>query len=81
MSICGVISVVLIPQAGVPGAMLLALLSGLVLGVFNGIFVSATGGTMGSSFIITFGMSTVLGSAALCITNGAIAYALSLIHI
>ena len=75
MSICGVISVVLIPQAGVPGAMLLALLSGLVLGVFNGIFVSATGGTMGSSFIITFGMSTVLGSAALCITNGAIAYA------
>lgn len=73
LSICGVVSVILIPYVGIIPAMLIAIAVGTGWGALNGFLVSVTGGTMGVAFIITFGMSTVIGSLALTITNGAIA--------
>ncbi|MDR1796047.1 MAG: ABC transporter permease [Clostridiales Family XIII bacterium] len=76
MSICGIIGVGLIPSVGIVPAIVCAIAAGFGFGALNGWFVSLTGGTMGSSFIVTFGMSTVIGSAALSITNGALVHAI-----
>jgi ribose/xylose/arabinose/galactoside ABC-type transport system permease subunit len=71
LSLCGVVCVIMIPLVGTPLAILIALAVGVVCGTLNGIFITLTGGTMGSAFIITFGMATALGSLALTVTNGA----------
>jgi ribose/xylose/arabinose/galactoside ABC-type transport system permease subunit len=75
LSVCGVVAVSMIPFVGIPLAIIIALLVGIACGALNGFLVSLTGGTMGSAFIVTFGMSTVIGSIALTLTNGAIARA------
>lgn len=71
LSLCGVVCVTLIPILGIPLAILVAVGIGIACGTLNGIFVTLTGGTMGSAFIVTFGMATALGSLALTVTNGA----------
>lgn len=75
MSLCGVVCVLMIPAVGTPLAILAAAGVGIAFGTLNGVCITATGGTMGSAFIITFGMATAVGSLALTITNGAIANA------
>jgi len=70
MSVIGIIAVTLANGMGDVAAILLPMIAGLVLGVVNGGIMASINGRLGESFIITYGMQSVLAAAALLISGG-----------
>lgn len=70
LSLTGCMVITLIPKIGILPAILIALLVGLAIGLINGLIISRIGGRMGDSFIITFGMQTLIAAAAFIYTKG-----------
>ena len=69
-TLCGCICLILQEKVGVAGAMLICLALGVVVGLINGVIITAINGNSGDSFMVTYGMLTVLQAITLLITNG-----------
>ena len=69
-TLCGCICLILQERIGVAGAMLVCLALGVVVGLINGVIITAINGNSGDSFMVTYGMLTVLQAITLLITNG-----------
>lgn len=69
-SLCGCVCLILQEHVGVAAAMLICLAIGAVVGLINGVTITAIKGNSGDSFMVTFGMLTVLQAITLLITNG-----------
>jgi ribose transport system permease protein len=67
LGLCGVVLATLAPSTGVPAAVALTLLLGLLLGVFNGLVVTKI---RIPAFIATLGLMYIYLAAALILTNG-----------
>ena len=70
VSLTGMLALILQNQYGVAGAMLIALAAGGLIGLVNGLLITAINGGAGDSFMITFGMMSLVQAIALIITNG-----------
>lgn len=70
LSMVACVTLTVLPYYGIALAVLTGLAVGILIGLVNGVLISATGGRMGESFIITFGMQTVVGAAAFIYTKG-----------
>lgn len=70
LTLCAVVSLMLQEHIGALPAVLIALAVGVAVGLINGFIISALNGNSGDSFIITFGMLTLLQGLALIITKG-----------
>lgn len=69
-TLCGCVCLILQEHVGVAGAMLICLAIGVVVGLINGVIITAINGNSGDSFMVTYGMLTVLQAITLLITNG-----------
>ena len=69
-TLCGCVCLILQPIVGVVPAMLLCLALGATVGLINGVVITAIKGNSGDSFMVTFGMLTVLQAITLLITGG-----------
>ena len=70
LSLAGVICIKTMPRFGILGSILMAVTVSSALGMLNGFILARIKGKMGDSFIITFGMSTLIAALALIYTNG-----------
>ena len=69
-TLCGCVCLILQEHMSVAAAMLICLAIGAVVGLINGVTITAIKGNSGDSFMITFGMLTVLQAITLLITGG-----------
>lgn len=69
-TLCGCVCMILQQHIGVGAAMLICLAIGAVVGLINGVIITAIKGNSGDSFMVTFGMLTVLQAITLVITGG-----------
>lgn len=69
-TLCGCVCLILQEHIGVVPAMLICLAIGAVVGLINGSVITAIKGNSGDSFMVTFGMLTVLQAITLLITGG-----------
>lgn len=69
-TLTGCACLMLQPRIGVIPAILVCLLIGVTVGFINGITITAIKGNSGDSFMITFGMQTVLQAITLVLTGG-----------
>ena len=70
MSLTGLLALMLQEHIGVAGAMIVAILAGAVIGLTNGLIIAGINGYSGESFMVTFGMTTLVQGLALILTNG-----------
>lgn len=70
VSFTACITLTLLPYYGIGLSILIAVAVGALIGAVNGLVISYTGGRMGESFIITFGMQTAVGALAFIYTQG-----------
>lgn len=70
LSLCGVLALKLQSSLGVGGAILVALLVGTLIGLVNGVIITAIKGGGGESFMVTYGTMNVVQAIALIVTNG-----------
>lgn len=70
VSLAGILAISLQPAVGVFWAMVISLIVGVTVGLINGVIITSINGTQGDSFIITFGMLTVIQAISLIITKG-----------
>lgn len=70
VSLTACITLTVLPYYGIAASILVAIIIGALIGAVNGIVISFTGGRMGESFIITFGMQTAIGALAFIYTEG-----------
>ncbi|MEG2575474.1 MAG: ABC transporter permease [Christensenella sp.] len=70
VSFTACITLTLLPYYGIGLSILIAVAVGALIGAINGLIISYTGGRMGESFIITFGMQTAVGAIAFIYTQG-----------
>ena len=68
-TLCGCVCLILQEYIGVVPAMLICLAIGAVVGLINGSVITAIKGNSGDSFMVTFGMLTVLGTGVLLVTK------------
>lgn len=69
-TLCGCVCLILQEHMSVAAAMLICLAIGALVGLINGVIITAIKGNSGDSFMITFGMLTVLQAITLLITGG-----------
>ena len=69
-TLCGCVCLILQEHMSVGAAMLICLAIGALVGLINGVTITAIKGNSGDSFMITFGMLTVLQAITLLITGG-----------
>ena len=70
ISLMGIVSVTLVGRwSGVP-AILLSVILGAAIGLFTGIIIGMIRGRMGESFMVTYGMQSVLAAFALIVSGG-----------
>jgi len=69
-TMCGCACLLLQESIGVIPAVIVTLLIGMAVGFINGFIITAIKGNSGDSFMITFGMLTVLQAIALLLTGG-----------
>ena len=69
-TLCGCVCLILQQYIGVGASMLICLAIGAVVGLINGVVITAIKGNSGDSFMVTFGMLTVLQAITLLITGG-----------
>jgi ribose transport system permease protein len=71
LSLTGLVTLTIVKNFDAPLiAILVAIVIGLSCGLLNGFLINRHNGSIGSSFIITFGTMTIIGAAALLSTNG-----------
>lgn len=70
VTLTGILAISLQPFVGVFLAIIITLIVGLLIGLINGLIIAGIKGTQGDSFMITFGMLTLIQAIALIITNG-----------
>lgn len=70
ISLIGIIAVTLANGAGDVVAILLPAIAGIVLGLVNGGIMASINGRLGESFIITYGMQSLLAAMALLVSGG-----------
>ena len=70
ISLCAVLYVMFYNMFGVGVAFILSLLIGAACGLCSGVIVSKVKGNMGVSFIVTYGMQSILAAFAILVTNG-----------
>ena len=70
ISLTGILAIILQESVGVIPAMLIAIAVGILIGFVNGYIISSIKGGAGDSFMITFGMLTLIQGVALITTNG-----------
>jgi ribose/xylose/arabinose/galactoside ABC-type transport system permease subunit len=70
VTLSGILAVSLQPFVGLFWAIVLTLAVGMFIGLINGLIIAGIKGTQGDSFIVTFGMLTLIQAIALIITNG-----------
>lgn len=69
-TLCGCVCLILQDKIGVGPAMLVCLALGALVGLINGTIITVIKGNSGDSFMVTFGMLTVLQAITLLITGG-----------
>ena len=69
-TLCGCVCLILQEHMSVGAAMLICLAIGALVGLINGVVIIAIKGNSGDSFMVTFGMLTVLQAITLLITGG-----------
>lgn len=69
-TLCGCVCLILQEHMSVGAAMLICLAIGALVGLINGVVITAIKGNSGDSFMVTFGMLTVLQAITLLITGG-----------
>lgn len=69
-TLCGCVCLILQEYMGVVPAMLICLGIGATVGLINGVIITSIKGNSGDSFMVTFGMLTVLQAITLLITGG-----------
>ena len=69
-TMCGCACLLLQNKVGVLPAVILTILIGAAVGFINGYIITAIKGNSGDSFMVTFGMLTVLQAIALLLTGG-----------
>ena len=69
-TMCGCACLLLQDKVGVLPAVILTILIGAAVGFINGYIITAIKGNSGDSFMVTFGMLTVLQAIALLLTGG-----------
>jgi ribose/xylose/arabinose/galactoside ABC-type transport system permease subunit len=70
ISLTGIFSIILLGKVGGPFAIMLSMALGAVIGVFTGGIIGAIKGRMGESFMVTYGMQSVLAAFALIVSGG-----------
>jgi ribose/xylose/arabinose/galactoside ABC-type transport system permease subunit len=69
MSLIGIIAVMLANNVGDFSAILIPVLAGIVLGLANGSIMAGINGRLGESFMVTYGMQSVLAALALIVSG------------
>ena len=69
MSLIGIIAVMLANNVGDFAAILIPVLAGVVLGLANGSIMAGINGRLGESFMVTYGMQSVLAALALIVSG------------
>ncbi|MDR1898481.1 MAG: ABC transporter permease [Treponema sp.] len=69
ISLAGIFSVTLVAKLGGEGAIILSILLGAAIGTGIGSIVGAIRGRMGESFMVTYGMQSVLAAFALIVSG------------
>jgi ribose/xylose/arabinose/galactoside ABC-type transport system permease subunit len=70
ISLMGIVSVTLVAKLGGVPAIALSMLLGAVIGLFTGAVIGLIRGRMGESFMVTYGMQSVLAAFALIVSGG-----------
>ncbi len=70
ISFSACVCLTLLPYYGIGLSVFYAVTFAAGIGLINGLIISFTGGRMGESFIITFGMQTAVGALAFIYTQG-----------
>ncbi len=70
ISLTGVLYVMLYDQIGLIPAIILCLLVGAACGLLSGSIISSIKGNMGVSFIVTYGMQTIIAAFAILVSGG-----------
>jgi ribose transport system permease protein len=70
ISLLGIVSVTLIGKMYGINAIVLSVLIGACIGLFTGFIVGMIHGRMGESFMVTYGMQSVLAASALIVSGG-----------
>lgn len=70
LSLCGILALKLQARIGVPGAVIVALAVGTLIGTVNGLIITGIKGGGGESFMVTYGTMNVVQAIALIVTNG-----------
>jgi ribose/xylose/arabinose/galactoside ABC-type transport system permease subunit len=70
VSLAGVMSINFVQAFGAIPAIIMVMIIGLLIGLFVGAIMAKIKGRLGESFMITYGMLTVIGAIALIYTNG-----------
>jgi ribose transport system permease protein len=70
ISLMGIFSVTMVGKLNSPAAIALSLLLGAAIGLGTGCIIGAIRGRMGESFMVTYGMQSVLAALALIVSGG-----------
>jgi ribose transport system permease protein len=70
ISLMGIFSVTMVGKLNGPAAIALSLLLGAAIGLGTGSIIGAIRGRMGESFMVTYGMQSVLAALALIVSGG-----------
>jgi ribose transport system permease protein len=70
ISLMGIFSVTMVGKLNGPAAIVLSLLLGAAIGLGTGSIIGAIRGRMGESFMVTYGMQSVLAALALIVSGG-----------
>ncbi|MDR2184216.1 MAG: ABC transporter permease [Treponema sp.] len=70
ISLIGIFSVTMVGKLNGPAAIILSLLLGAAIGLGTGSIIGAIRGRMGESFMVTYGMQSVLAALALIVSGG-----------
>jgi ribose transport system permease protein len=70
ISLMGIFSVTMVGKLNGPAAIILSLLLGAAIGLGTGSIIGVIRGRMGESFMVTYGMQSVLAALALIVSGG-----------
>lgn len=70
ISLMGIFSVTMVGRLNGPAAIILSIILGAAIGLGTGSIIGAIKGRMGESFMVTYGMQSVLAALALIVSGG-----------
>jgi ribose/xylose/arabinose/galactoside ABC-type transport system permease subunit len=69
ISLAGIVSVILLDRAGGVSSIFLTVILGAFIGLATGLVIGGINGRMGESFMVTYGMQSVLAALALIVSG------------